>query len=66
MPVKNDIWVFLFVIVTKEPDINEMQQELDQSFVSLIYQLWYTFIIPYWAYPGYLTLNSYRLIGPVI
>ena len=39
MPVKNDILVFLFVIVTKEPDINEMQQELDQSFVSLIYQL---------------------------
>ena len=39
MPVKNDILVFLFVIVTKEPDINEMQQELDQSFVSLIDQL---------------------------
>lgn len=36
--MKNDIWIFLFVLVTKEPDINEMQQQLDQSFVSLIYQ----------------------------
>ena len=66
MPVKNDILILLFVIVTKEPDINEMQQKLDQSFVSLIYQLWYTFIIHYWAYYGQLTLNSYRLVGPVI